>query len=68
MQELADQAESRHHSTTLQAARLAREAGVRKLLIGHYSSRNSDISAYEAECRSVFPETYATSDGERYDI
>ena len=68
LQELADQAESRHHSTTLQAAQLAREAGVRKLLIGHYSSRNSDIAAYEAECRSVFPETYATSDGERYDI
>ena len=60
---LAEQAERRHHSTTLQAARIAREAGVQKLLIGHYSSRNADAAAYEAECRRIFPETYATSDG-----
>jgi len=41
---------------------------VGKLLIGHYSSRSTDIQAYQAECRTVFPETYATSDGEIYDI
>ena len=68
LQELADQGAQRHHSTTLQAAQLAQDAGVGKLLIGHYSSRNADIKAYEAECRSIFPETYATSDGEVYDI
>ena len=68
LQELADQGAQRHHSTTLQAAQLAQDAGVEKLLIGHYSSRNADIKAYEAECRSIFPETYATSDGEVYDI
>ena len=68
LQDLADQGAQRHHSTTLQAAQLARDAGVGKLLIGHYSSRNADIKAYEAECRSIFPETYATSDGEVYDI
>ena len=68
LQELADQGAQRHHTTTLQAAQLAREAGAGKLLIGHYSSRNTDIKAYEAECRTLFPETYATSDGEVYDI
>lgn len=68
LQELAAQGAQRGHSTTLQAAQLAREAGVGKLLIGHYSSRNDDIRAYQAECRTVFPETYATSDGEIYDI
>ena len=68
LQDLADQGAQRHHSTTLQAAQLARDAGVGKLLIGHSSSRNADIKAYEAECRSIFPETYATSDGEVYDI
>lgn len=67
-EEFADQGALRHHSTTLQAARLAAEAGVQKLLIGHYSSRSSEVRAYEAECRSVFPETFATSDGDRYDI
>ena len=68
LQELEDQAGLRHHSTTLQAAQLARDAGAEKLLIGHYSSRNADVAAYEAECRSVFPPTFATSDGESYDI
>ena len=68
LEEYADQALQRHHSTTLQAASVAREAGVEKLLIGHYSSRNTDISRYEAECRSVFGETYAASDGDVFEI
>ena len=68
MQELADQGARRHHSTTLQAAKAALEAGAEKLLIGHYSSRSGEAKAYEAECRSVFPETFATSDGDIYQI
>ena len=68
LQELEDQGAQRHHSTTLQAARVALEAGAQKLLIGHYSSRNAEIGKYEAECRTLFPETYATSDGESYEI
>ena len=65
---LADQAAARHHSTTLQAAAIARDAGVGRLVIGHYSSRNQDIKAYEAECRSIFPETYAATDGDVFEI
>ena len=68
LQELADQGALRHHSTTAQAAQVALAAGARKLLIGHYSSRNTEGRAYEAECRAIFPETYATSDGDVYDI
>ncbi len=68
LEELADQGAQRHHSTTLQAARVALEAGAGKLLIGHYSSRSSDVAAYEKECRSIFPESYATADGDEYEI
>ena len=68
LQELADQGALRHHSTTAEAAQVALAAGARKLLIGHYSSRNTEGRAYEAECRAIFPETYATSDGDVYDI
>ena len=68
LHDLADQGALRHHSTTAQAAQVALAAGAAKLLIGHYSSRNTDIRPYEAECRAIFPETYATSDGEVYDI
>ena len=68
LMELADQAVQRHHSTTHDAARLALEAGARKLIIGHYSSRNQDISLYENGCRTIFPETYAASDGDVFEI
>ena len=68
LQEHEDKAAARFHTTTLQAAQVARDAGVSKLLIGHYSSRNLDHRLYEAECRTVFPETYAASDGDVYEI
>ena len=68
LQECADKAEARFHSTTLQAAAGARDAGAGKLIIGHYSSRNLDPAPYEAECRSVFPETSAGADGQVFDL
>ncbi len=68
LQENAEQGALRHHSTTVQAATLARDAGAQKLLIGHYSSRSGNVQAYEAECRRIFPETFATSDGDSYEI
>ena len=68
IEEMADKAAQRHHSTTLQAARCALEAGVGKLVIGHYSSRHQNIKDYESECRTIFPETYAASDGDVFDV
>ena len=68
LQELEDQGALRHHSTTLQAARLAKDAGAKKLLIGHYSSRSTDSRVYEEECRSIFPDSLATSDGQIFDL
>ena len=65
---LADQAAQRHHSTTLQAARCALEAGAKKLVVGHYSSRCTDRQAYEQECRSLFPNSFAADDGDVFDI
>ena len=68
LQEHEDKAAARFHSTTHQAAQVALDAGVSRLLIGHYSSRNLDHRVYEAECRTVFPQTYAASDGDVYEI
>lgn len=64
----ADLAAARGHSTTLQAAQCALDAGAGRLVIGHYSSRERDASVYEAECRTLFPETFAASDGSVFDI
>ena len=68
LEEFADQGAQRHHSTTLQAARLALDAGVERLLVGHYSSRSGQPAQYQEECRNLFPETYAVSDGDTYNI
>ena len=68
VQEFADKAAERHHSTTLQAATVAKEAGVGQLVVGHYSSRCKDISLFEKECKSIFPSSHAASDGDLFDL
>lgn len=66
--EMADKAVKRFHSTSEQAARCALEAGAGKLIIGHYSSRITDFDALLVECRAIFPETIAASDGDVFEF
>jgi ribonuclease Z len=52
------------HSTAAEAARVAREAGARRLVLTHISSRyNRDTSELLAEAKAVFPETVIARDG-----
>lgn len=66
--DMSEKARLRYHSTTLDAARCALAAGAGKLVIGHYSSRNKDTAPYQAECRTIFPESYAANDGDVFSI
>ena len=45
------------HTTAIQAGELAKAAGVKKLLIGHFSARYEDETVLFEEASSVFPET-----------
>lgn len=45
------------HSTARQAAEIARDAHVKRLVIGHYSARYEDLSELYQEAKNVFPET-----------
>ncbi len=56
-EEDAQKATSRYHSTASQAAQVARDAGVGKLIIGHYSSRYDDESVLLREALAVFEHT-----------
>jgi ribonuclease Z len=57
------------HSTAAEAARVALEAGVRRLVLTHISSRyNRDASELLAEARAVFPETVIARDGMTVDV
>jgi ribonuclease Z len=60
--EMSEMAEKTYHSTTIQAAQTARDAGVGKLLIGHYSSRFPSVDFYLDECRRIFPDTELAHD------
>ncbi|SEF72111.1 ribonuclease Z [Xylanibacter ruminicola] len=55
-------AEKYHHSTARQAALVARDAGVDKLLLGHYSSRYEDETVLLEEAKSVFENTFLTNE------
>ena len=67
-EEMSEMAQKTYHSTTLQAARTALEAGVGKLIVGHYSSRYPSIDFFLEELRSVFPATELTHDMDVIDI
>ena len=63
-----DLATTTGHSTTVDAARTALQAGAGSLIIGHFSARYKNVSMLVAESREVFPGSYAAVDGKSYDI
>jgi ribonuclease Z len=65
---LRERAESRFHSTSKQAAELAKKAGVKKLLIGHFSSKYDTLEDFEKEAREVFENTELAIEGVCYEV
>ena len=58
-----ERAAQTYHSTARQAAQVASEAGVKRLLIGHYSSRYETPEVLLNEARELFPETICAKEG-----
>jgi ribonuclease Z len=65
---LRERAELRFHSTTRQAAMIAQKAGVKKLLIGHFSSKYDTLEEFEREAREVFINTELALEGVTYKV
>jgi ribonuclease Z len=65
----AERAQETGHSTAAEAAKVAHDAGVRRLVLTHISSRyNLDASELLAEAKAVFPETVIARDGMTVDV
>lgn len=56
------------HTTALQAADIAQKAGVKKLILGHFSARYKDKKPFLQEARSIFENTLLAEDGLSVDI
>ena len=59
---LVEKAVEKGHSTAAQAAEVAKEAKVTKLILTHLSSRYSDPTILLEEARLIFPETIIAED------
>ncbi|HMV31906.1 MAG TPA: ribonuclease Z [Gemmatimonadales bacterium] len=68
-QEDAARARETGHSTAQEAATIAREAGVKRLVLTHISPRYSrEAPELVAEARAVFPETLIARDGMELEV
>jgi len=66
---LEDKKELAHeyaHMTAKEAATIAKQAGVKKLVLTHFSARYQDAEAFAEEAREIFAESYAASDMKRF--
>lgn len=61
-----DRAQATMHSTALEAAKVAKAAKVKQLILGHFSARYKDTSEILAEAKSVFKPTFCVSDGDEF--
>lgn len=51
------------HSTAKQAAKIAKMANVKKLILGHYSTRYDSIELFKDEAKTIFQNTFLANDG-----
>ena len=58
--------EKTKHATAKQAATLAKMAAVKKLILGHYSTRYGSIEVFKQEAQQVFPKVLLAEDGKKF--
>ena len=63
LHEMVDRAKETFHTTSLEAAEIAKEAHVKKLLLGHYSARYRTLQPLLEEAQQVFPTTELSVEG-----
>jgi len=68
LHERVDRAAETFHSTALQAAKIAKAANVKRLMIGHFSARYNDAQPLLDEGQLIFVNTVEAVEGKIYQI
>jgi len=68
LKDLEERATKRFHSTAEQAATIAKKASVKRLLLGHFSSKYETLEGFLQEAREVFPNSDLALEGVTYRI
>ena len=66
--DLSSKAKSTFHSTAQDAANVALKGNVKKLLIGHFSSRYKDLSVLKIDAAKIFNNVDLAIEGEKFKI
>ena len=68
LEEEKSKARETRHSTAAEAAQVAKQAGAKKLILGHFSARYKDLNIVLAEAVNIFPNTALAVEGEILEI
>lgn len=66
MHDMLERAQATFHTTSLQAAMIAKKAEVKKLLIGHFSARYKALYPLLQEAKTIFARTELATEGSRF--
>jgi ribonuclease Z len=66
LKDLENRAESRFHSTTIQAGKIATLTNAKRLIIGHFSSKYESLEPFLEETKEVFENTALALEGVTY--
>jgi ribonuclease Z len=56
------------HSTAKEAASIAKQAGAKTLILGHYSSRYPDLELFRTEAQTIFKNVELAEDGKTFNF
>jgi len=68
LHDLVERATQTYHTTAYQAAQVAKDGKVKRLIIGHFSARYKDLDPLLAEAQSVFKETELALEGRKFKV
>ncbi|HHC79277.1 MAG TPA: ribonuclease Z [Flavobacteriia bacterium] len=61
-------AKTTKHATAEEAGKIAKEAGAGQLILGHYSSRYTNLNLFKEEAKTVFDHVILAKEGEKITI